>query len=476
MPTQVPFLRPRPSPRGVSPTCIAIVLASLAVAVFSLSAITLSFANAASPRRGATASPRLTSDLTGGAPVRDGQRLHLVADIGNIVIHTQDSGKLDYRVHLETDASQAHAKELLKRFSVNIAETSDGVFLRGRTIGRPLGGRLWVTFDVNVPKDFNLDVSTGGGSIQVEDLHGRLILTTAGGNLTTGNVSGSAHLETDGGHIIVKNVGGDLSAVTGGGHITAGDVAGNAMLHTTGGHIHVSSVGGTARFETGGGNVALEHAAADLIAETGGGQIEVGETAGIVRAKTGGGGIRVVHVTGPANLQTDSGSIYLTQVDSAVHASTEAGGITAWFVSPSDVHHICELQSGDGDIVVYLSPELPVTIDAQVQLADRHRVIVDPAFPLKVSYQDSADGSRTVRAEGALNGGGEVLRLRTLAGNIHLIACDVAKHSQMYKQQMGQIEQQVQLYQHEMEQLQQQMQLQMRIADPQALQQQGSQK
>ena len=42
----------------------------------------------------------------------------------------------------------------------------------------------------------------------------------------------------------------------------------------------------------------------------------------------------------------------------------------------------CELDSSDGDIVVYLPRQLPVTIDAQMQMADEHRVIVDPAFPL----------------------------------------------------------------------------------------------
>ena len=390
------------------------------------------------------AGPRLTSDLRGSVPTRDGQRLHLILDLGNIVVHTQDAGKIDYTVHLETDASQKDAKELLKRFTVRARSTSEGVYFRGQTFGRECSGRLWVTVTVNVPKNYSLDMSTGGGNIETEDIAGRVTVLTSGGNITAGNIGGAARLETEGGHITVKDVAGELVATTGGGHITTGSIAGSATLHTSGGHIRMASVEGTAKLETGGGNVTVEHSGTELVASTVGGQIEVGETTGLVRAKTGGGGIRVVRVSGPTNLETGGGSIYLTQVDSAVKASTGAGAITAWFVSPVKTPSRCELQSNDGDIVVYIPRQMPVTIDAQVELGDQHRVIVDPAFALKVSYAGDADPGHLIRAEGPLNGGGEVLHLRTVAGNIQLVASDASKQVQLYKQQMEQLEQKLQ--------------------------------
>ena len=156
-----------------------------------------------------------------------------------------------------------------------------------------------------------------------------------------------------------------------------------------GGHIRVTSVAGLAHLETGGGNVTLEHSGAQLVAETAGGQIDVGDAAGVVRAKTDGGGIRLSRVSGPTNLQAPDGSIYLTQVDSAVQATTRTGGITAWFVAASRQANASEFTSGDGDIVVYLPRDLPVTIDARIQKGTEHHVIADPAFPLKVSYDDS---------------------------------------------------------------------------------------
>ena len=397
--------------------------------------------------------PRLKSDLRGEIPTQDGRRIHLVLDLGNIVIHTQNSGKVDYTVHLEADASQKDAKELLKSFSITAHETPEGVYFRGQT-SRQSSGRLWVTVTVNVPKNYSLELSTGGGNIDSDDVDGTETVLTSGGNIKAGSVSGKARLVTGGGHITVKNVTGGLFANTGGGHITTGAVSSGATLHTSGGHIRMASVDGLARLSTGGGNVTVEHSGSELNAETTGGQIEVGETTGLVRAKTGGGGIRVVRVSGPTDLETVGGSIYLTQVDSAVKASTGAGLITAWFVAPVKSPSQCQLQSNDGDIVVYIPRQLPVTIDAQVQSGDEHRVIVDPAFQLKMSYDAASNGGHSVRAEGPLNGGGEILHLRTVAGNIRVVASDAGKQVQIYKQQMAQLEEQLRLQLQSLEQSQ----------------------
>ena len=395
-----------------------------------------------SPARNST--PHLTSDLTGSIPARPGERIHLATELGSIVVHTQDADKVDYKVHLETDATQKDAEKLLKSFTIASHETPDGLTLRAESDARRSSGRLWVTLELDIPKTSGLDVSTGGGNIEAGEIDGRVSLATAGGNITAGNIGGPARLETGGGNISAKSVAGDLVADSGGGHITIDTVEGNATLHTSGGHIRVTSIQGTAHLDTGGGNITLEHSGGELTAETGGGEIEVGEAAGLVRARTGGGGIRVVRVIGPTNLETSGGSIYLTQVDSPVKASTSAGGITAWFVSPAKSSGTCDLQASAGDIVVHMPRNLAVTIDAEVALGNEHRVIVDPAFPLRISYDDSSNGARTVRAEGSLNGGGPLVRLRTVDGNIRFELSDVAKQLEVYKQQMEQLQQQLQ--------------------------------
>jgi len=389
----------------------------------------------------ADSGPHLTQDLTGSAPTHDGERVRLSTELGSIVVRTHDADKVDYRIHLETDGSEKDAEQLLKSFTVSVSQKSDGVSLNAEAPGRHWAGRLWATLELDIPKNVSLEVSTGGGNIDTSEIQGHVKLSTAGGNITAGDIGGPARLETGGGYIVAKTVAGELYANTGGGHIVIGSIAGNATLHTSGGHIRVTSIQGTAHLETGGGNITLGHSGADLTASTDGGEIQVGEAAGLVRAKTSGGGIRVVRMFGPTDLETGGGSIYLTQVDSPVKASTSSGGITAWFVASPKSSGRCDLQSSGGDITVHLPRELPITIDAQVEKGDEHRVIVDPAFSLKVS-RDEGSEEHIVRAEGALNGGGELLRLRTVAGNIRFVLSDADKQMELYKQQMFQLQKQ----------------------------------
>lgn len=403
-----------------------------------------------------TAATRPSQNFSGTINTRDGAHLRFVTDLGSITIHTHDAATVDYRAHVETDSSAPNARALLRNFQFAGREMLNGVLLRGVAFGHPSAGRLWVTLDVTVPKDYALDVVTGGGNITTDDVNGRANLQTQGGNITTGNINGTARLvAVAGGHITVKNVASEFVAETGGGHITTGHIGGNATMRTSGGHIRSESIDGAASLETGGGNITLEHAGAALFAQTNGGQIQVGEAAGLVQAKTDGGGIRVVRASGAATLESADGSIYLTQVDGSVKASTETGGITAWFVSPAKNTSESELESSNGDIVVYISRALPVTIDAQVEMGQSHGFVVDPSFPIKVYYDNGPGGERVARAEGALNGGGEVLHLRTIAGNIRLLSTNMNEQMHLYRQQMEGLEKQVEQLQRIFQPLQQ---------------------
>ena len=70
--------------------------------------------------------------------------------------------------------------------------------------------------------------------------------------------------------------------------------------------------------------------------------------------------------------------------------------------------------------------------------------MVDPALPIKVSYEDESNGTHVIRAAGELNGGGDLLRLRTVAGNIRLVLSDTSKQLKIYKLQMQQLQMKLQ--------------------------------
>lgn len=405
---------------------------------------------------------RLAEEKTGTLTTRDGLRLRLVTDLGSVRILTENpSGQVGYRVRIETDSREPDAQNLLKQYQLTARNSSAGVELSGqaasleRRKGEKFRGRLWVNFEVSVPRNYNLDVSTQGGNIETQDIDGRANLVTAGGNITAGKAGGSeaagARLETQGGHITVQDVNGELRAITAGGHIHAANVKGDAVLRSGGGHIRVGNISGTVQLETGGGNIAVQRAGSNVSVTTGGGQIDFGEAVGSIRARTGGGGIRILRLTGPTQLDTGGGSIYLTQVHGAVRAQTGGGTITAWFAGdgkPGKLKGASQLESGAGDIVVYLPRELAVTIEAIIESGGDHHIEADPSLPMKITRSGSAGSERGVRGECALNGGGEVLRLKTAAGNIRLKFSDTDPQIRLNQQQMEQLEQRLRLQEH----------------------------
>lgn len=406
---------------------IRLFFALLAALAFLSPAVLAQVRGAQAPARNA----RISDEKSGSFPVRDGQRLRLFTAIGNIRVRTQNSGKVNYRVRIEADAHQPDAQRYLAKFVLSARAVPGGVLISARVPWNDPRGHLWVSYELDVPRNFQLDINTQSGNIETESTDGRISLVTGGGNLTAARVGGPARLETQGGHISVQDVAADLSAISAGGHITVGNVQGDAVIRTGGGHVRVASVQGTAQLETGGGNISLGSAGAGIIAHTSGGRIDLGEASGTIRASTGGGNIEVLQVAGSTQLDSAGGSICLTKVQGAIRASTATGTITAYFIPEGKLLGPSQLESGAGDILVYIPRELAISIDATVEsiagdFLFEHaskiatRIDADPGIPLKVTHTSSGATGRTVRAEAALNGGGEVLRLKTATGNIRL--------------------------------------------------------
>ena len=385
---------------------------------------------------------RTSVERSGTLETRNGLSLHLTTDLGSVRIVPLAPGaapEVRYTVRVETDARAPLAQRLLESYSLTAKATYAGVEILGAMPSQQRRGgnaQFWVQFDVMVPASYSLDVNTGVGDIETQDIGGSASLITQGGNIRTGRigtvswrtVSGRpmAKLSTDGGHIQVEDVAGDLDAFTAGGHIVAGNVSGDATLRSGGGHIRAGQIGGRAQLETDGGNITLKQAASFVGVRTGGGQIDFGEVRGSVRAQTGGGGIRIITVSGPMEVESNGGSICLTRVAGAVQAATAGGNIQAW-INPDAISNAGTvslagaslLSSGSGDIVVFLPRNLAVTIDALVENGGSGRIDADPGLPLVVQMRgDHSVGP--MHATAALNGGGTALKLRTTVGKIRL--------------------------------------------------------
>jgi TonB family protein len=449
---------------------LAVPVHVLAVAFFAAPVVPLAFAaETEGPRAiepappGEPGSPHISAVRSGMLETRDGLTLRLTTDLGSVKITQLEPGAppvVRYNVHIETDARGTVAQQLLANYSLKARNIYSGVEITGALpsqAARSGDAQFWVQFEIAVPRGYSIEVNTEGGDITTGDIGGTANLLTQGGNITTGRIGTSGlrdaswgrvvgKLETQGGHIQVQDVAGDLTAFTAGGHINVGNIAGDASLRTGGGHIRAGQIGGRAEFETVGGNITVAHAEKFVNVHTGGGQIDFGEVRGSVHAQTGGGGIRVMYVSGPMEVESSSGSICLTRVAGALQASTSGGTITAW-INPEPppgggaVHlgGASQLASGNGDIIVFLPRNLAANIEATVVGGGEHQIEADPALHLNI--QPSSNGTGPLHAMAVLNGGGAPLKLRTTGGKIRLqfLDSEIALRDSLIREQMDRL-------------------------------------
>jgi len=146
--------------------------------------------------------------------------------------------------------------------------------------------------------------------------------------------------------------------------------------------------------------------------------VDLGEIGGSAQIETGAGSIRLASAKGRVQAETGGGSIQLDGATS-VQAETSAGGIIVKLLSSSGgSRNDSTLETSAGDITVYLANDLAISIRAEIEVSNGHTIRSD--FPdIHISTEGGPWGPKTVTAEGKLNGGGPVLKVRTNSGNVN---------------------------------------------------------
>jgi membrane-associated protease RseP (regulator of RpoE activity) len=213
----------------------------------------------------------------------------------------------------------------------------------------------------------------------------------------------------------LDDIGGGISAETGGGTIEIGTVNGDIGAHTGGGGIQIRHANGKIIAETGGGSVEIGAGSQGASIETGGGSVEVRQCNGRVKVSTGGGSVDLSDVGGPADIETGGGSIRLASAKGHVHAETggggielygvpsataetSAGGIVVKLLNTGGERHDSDLETGAGDITVYIASDVAVNVWASLDLANGHRITSE--FPdIHVSSEGGQWGPKTTNCE-----------------------------------------------------------------------------
>ncbi len=180
-----------------------------------------------------------------------------------------------------------------------------------------------IKIELRVPRDADLDIHTGDGSITSQPVSGRVRLDSDDGNIEVNGLKGDIRLHTGDGHIDGSQFDGLLDADSGDGRINVRGRFDSLNLHTGDGSIDAAAETGSQitsswSLRSGDGNIILrvsDSLHADLDAHTGDGHISLDFPVTVsgslnnssIRGKLAGGGP-------PLTLRTGDGSIRLERL------------------------------------------------------------------------------------------------------------------------------------------------------------------
>jgi DUF4097 and DUF4098 domain-containing protein YvlB len=356
-----------------------------------------------------------TQEITGSlAAVKN---LRVKVDVGSVRVQGGSQQGISYVIRNHSySSSEPKARHEFDSYKISAYVRGDTAWI----VGDWQGGRphkFSGEFNLSVPREMDeVKIETDGGSVSGMGITGRVDAQSGGGNIRFDDIGGPINAETGGGSIDVGNVASDVSLHTGGGSIKVLSAKGKIVAESGGGSVMVVSGAQGAELETGGGSIQVERCSGNLKATTGGGSIDLGDIGGAAEIETGGGSIRLTSAKGPVRAETGGGSIELMGVPSA-RAETGAGGIEAKFNVNGGERNDSLLETSAGDITVYLLPNLNLSIRASIEVANGHNIRSDFS-EIRVTTEGGDYGPKTVTAEGDLNGGGPVLKVRTTTGDI----------------------------------------------------------
>ena len=388
----------------------AIKLAGVAVLVAALASLAL-----CQETRVYREGSNWVQEMTGDLGAAKNLRVKLAA--GSVRVQGGSQTGISYVIHRKAyTSSEEKARREFESYKINTSVKGDTAWVVAESSRRD--SKCSDDFVINVPRNLqSAKIETGGGNVNATGIAGRVDLESGGGNIHLDDIGGEVTAETGGGAIEVGSVEGNVSLQTGGGNIKVASAKGEIKAESGGGNVVVLSGLRGAVLETGGGSIRVDKCSGPVKATTGGGSVDLGDVGGAAQIETGAGSIRLASANGRVQAQTGGGSIQLDGATS-VQAETAAGGIVVKLVSSAGGRNNSSLETAAGDITVYLANDLAISIRAEIEAANGHTIRSDFS-DIHVSSEGGPWGPKTVTAEGQLNGGGPVLKVRTNSGNVN---------------------------------------------------------
>ena len=295
--------------------------------------------------------------------VQAGGQLAVDADRGSIEIKTVDKGEaVDVQISRKATGSQAKATKALEDHIVTTKQDGNKVEVHSEYKGPTVSGwfnsspNLQVRYVITIPRQFDVNLKTAGGSIKVNELIGKTQVKTSGGSITLDKIEGPV------------------------------------QGHTSGGSVNVAGCRGAVDVSTSGGNMTLSGIEGD------------------VNARTSGGSIKAEKITGNSVVKTSGGSVTVSGVTGSVDAGTSGGSVNAELLAQPASN--CTFKTSGGSITVALLDKAAVDVDLRTSGG---RVSSD--FPVTTVIQGEQSKNEI---RGKVNGGGPLITAHTSGGSVRL--------------------------------------------------------
>jgi hypothetical protein len=350
-----------------------------------------------------------------------GREVLVNTDMGSVQVQG-NSPQVTYVIRKRSFAgSEEAARQQFQQLRISVVKTAERDSIEGRLLNKNLN-RFNAEFVVQVPRELQrVRVETRGGALSLNSITATIFGKTGGGAIKLDDLGGPVEIATGGGAVEGGNLGADFTLSSGGGDVHINNIGGQARVTLGGGRVYIGTAKGST-ITTGGGGIEVRKCDGDLRASSAGGNLNFGDVSGALQADTGGGSVRLASAYGRVKVSTGGGSVELYNLGQGAQVETGAGPITVEFVTNHGVFTESSLHTAAGNVSVCLPGSMPVTVHASSDMTNGQGIVSD--FPaLKISTSGGNYGPKAMSAEGLLNGGGPMLRVRTSMGQIAFRQC-----------------------------------------------------
>ncbi len=367
--------------------------------------------------------------------------LKVIDDSGGVTITGGDVQTVQVKaIKTAYDSTQARADAEVKTIQYSIEQT-DGTITIKYQLPKSVNfsNRVnTVDFEVTVPHDLVVDISTNNGKVNVSDTKGNVTVKNGFGDVTLENIEGALSVKTNSGDVSATSITAsdeniDLNSDFG--TVILKKAGGNAIsLKSNSGAITLSEVRATGELtmNTDFGNASFENGSADsLHVETNSGKVSLKKinVNQLIFVKNDFGDINLTQAFGASyDLHTNSGAVTVDGAKGNLKADSDFGNIT--ISNAESVTLTAETNSGTVDFSGSLGtgPHLiksdfgssDITLPADTKLnadlkTDFGKIKSDLLVTVSLTGGSSSQGDHIT---GSINGGGETLTVQANSGNI----------------------------------------------------------